>query len=243
MTDLILSEITWMGEGHCVIGLEALGDRYRSVRPMPPTGNAWPAPFGYQRGDVLQFRLARIPVTAPHVEDRRSTGILAKVRNLPEEELVDCLRRSEFGGELDGLFGCAVRESPRGGASACVEPTEAVRSICGCAFDNIRFRVFLEQVRAELTLASGETLRSLPIVDRDWNELFDWLRSTAGEELLKKLLNSTVRDYLLFHSNRLARIGLSRPFQGPCWLMLDSLFPGPGQHWEDNLPRNQRSEL
>jgi hypothetical protein len=40
---LILSDITEMGSGLCVIGIEQVGkNEFHSVRPMPPMGYAWP---------------------------------------------------------------------------------------------------------------------------------------------------------------------------------------------------------
>ncbi len=240
MTELILSEITLMRPGHCVIGLEQTPQGYRSVRPLPRAGNAWPSPFRHGRGERLRFQLTELPPVRPHVEDRQSSGTIAATDRVSEEALVGFLRQAEIGNVLQELFGCNVRESPMGGDSACVEPGEAVRSICGCDFQNIRFRAFPDRLRVALSLSSGETLPDLPVVDRDWNEFYsNVLGQMRGANLLtrvKRFFNSYVEEKVLEGPNRFARIGLTRPFEGCCWLMLDSLFPLPQTLWLDHLP-------
>ena len=51
MRDLILSDITVMGPGYCVIGLERVAqDAFRSVRPLPPRSYAWPSDISLRTG-------------------------------------------------------------------------------------------------------------------------------------------------------------------------------------------------
>lgn len=238
MTELILSEITRMQAGHCVIGLEKAGDRYRSIRPFPRVGHAWPKVFPHQRGDRLQFFLSEVFPTKPHLEDRPSTGLRGNPGRLPEAELVQCLRKAEQADRLNDLFGCPVTLR-RFRGNACVEPGQGTRSICGCDFLNLQLRLVGTEARAKLILPSGETLHDLPLVDRDWNEFIEGARGgmTGANQAqrLNRFLASRVPAILSSDPKRFARIGLSRPYEGGCWLMLDSLFPLPQQAWLEHL--------
>ena len=239
MKKLLISEITRMGPGFCVIGLEHEGQAFRSLRPLPPRVNAWRT-FPHKRGDILQFYLSTIPNSSPHVEDRFSTGVLGKASEVSEGDLVNYLRQAERAEELKYLFQCPVRENP-GGSGMYVEPNSGSRSICGCDLQNIRFRVFPRAVRATLLLLSGETLRDLPLVDRDWNEFIERaLQQAPGANRLQRLhrfLNETLATRVLADPKRFARIGLSRLHNKKHWLMLDSLFPLPQPAWLD--PRSE----
>ena len=239
MTELILSEITQMKWGHCVIGLERVGQGYCSIRPLPRFGNAWPSPFRHERGDRLQFYLSALPTERPHVEDRISSGTISAAGKVSKAELVNCLRQAEVAQELRELFGCEVHERRHRG-NVCTKPGQGIRSICGCHFLNIRLQRLSNELRAALTLPSGEALRDLPVVDRDWNEFIELAvnRIVGANQLqrLNRFFNFHLRDKLLNDPDRFARIGLSRPFKERCWLMLDSLFPLPRVAWLENLP-------
>jgi hypothetical protein len=247
MTDLILSEVTRMAPGHCVIGLESVGQGFRSIRPLPPRGWAWPSPFGYPRGTKLRFNLDCPPPEPPHTEDRPSTGILETMAGVSEAELVACLLVAEVADQLRDLFGCEIVDAPSGRLYTI--PGEGSRSICGCGFLNVRLeRVEKKmggkgerQTRAFLTLPSGETLRDIAVVDRDWNAFVERAetRITGANRLrrLNRFLQDRALENVLSEPNRFARIGLSRPFQAGCWLMLDSLFPLPKEDWLSELDR------
>jgi hypothetical protein len=154
--------------------------------------------------------------------------------------LVDLLQSAEVSVNLEGLFGCELHTDTQGG-NAWVEPRSATKSICGCRFTNIRFRVFGGpgdvNLRAKLVLQSGETLNSLPVVDRDWRRFFNNIVEGCSESRItpdpEVLLNRSIRAELMRTSYRFARIGLARgrPNGGKCWLMLDSLFPQPNASW------------
>ncbi len=238
MTKLLISDITRMRRGFCVIGLEHKGYVLRSIRPLPPTGNAWRR-FPYKRGDVLQFLLSALPTAVPHVEDSASTGIMGKTSQLPEGDLVGYLRRAEVAENARGLFACHVHENVRG-SGIFVEPNLASRSICGCEVQNIRFQLFPEAIRATLLLPSGETLRDLPVVDRDWVGFIRRVsRKIAGANRLQRanrFLNGRMMERLFTDTNQFARIGLTRLHNNRHWLMLDSLFPSPQITWLDGLP-------
>jgi hypothetical protein len=241
MTELIITEITLMRPGFCVIGLEEAGRSFRSIRPIPPIGYSWRT-FGYKRGDILRFDFASNVGSRPHVEDRNSTGVLGIVGRRTESDLLKYLRLAEVADQVEQLFGCEVRESPRGGPSVWVEPKEAKRSICGSRFDNIHFQVYPNRIRVSLSLPSGETLRGLPLVDRDWNgfakQCVERIGGTHARDELEQFLNSEIRGLILDGSRGFARIGLPRPDdKGCCWLMLDSLFPLPQSAWLDDLDR------
>jgi len=236
MTELILSEITRMAQGYCIIGLEPQGKAFRSVRPMPPRNYAWGHPWPHQRGDRLRFRLQSLPPVPPHVEDYRSAGAPDCPGKLPEGELLRCLRAAETARKTEELFGCALQTNPQGGGAAWVKAPEAKRSICGCEFRFVRFHWKLDRWRAELQLASGESLKSLPIVDRDWNDFLDDAARLGGsqspQERVRSFLNGPVAAAVWKDESRFARLGLARPNpQGVCWLMLDSLFPLPKREW------------
>jgi hypothetical protein len=238
MTEIILSEITRMQAGRCVIGLLQAGEHYRSVRPLPSRGHAWPGNFPYHRGDRLQFFLSEVFPAKPHLEDRPSTGVRGNPGRVPEEELVRCLRQAEMADRLKDLFGCPVTPR-RYGHNVCTEPGQGTRSICGCDFLNLCLRLLGTEVRAKLILPSGETLHDLPLVDRDWNEFIEaactQIRGANQVQRLNRFLTSRVPDILARDPKRFARIGLSRPYDGGCWLMLDSLFPLPQQAWLEHL--------
>jgi hypothetical protein len=179
----------------------------------------------------------------PHLEDQDTHGLAPAGKEVGEDELVDLLHCAEVSPDLEGLFGCELHTDTQAG-NAWVDPGSATRSICGCHFRNIRFRVFGDpgdlNLRARLVLQSGETLNSLPVVDRDWRRFFDNLvqsRPKCRTTLeLEAFLNRTIRNELLGARYLFVRIGLARgrPSEGKCWLMLDSLFPQPISTWLDS---------
>ncbi len=243
MPELILSDITIMGEGYCVIGLECTSDGwYRSVRPMPRRGFAWREPFPYRRGDVVMVRWVQTASSPPHFEDRQTTFDSPTGRHLAEVALVKCLERAEIADDLSGLFGCELQtDSPAG--NAWVSPDLACRSICGCHYNNIRFRIYVgptgTRVRARLTLPSGEVLYSLPVVDHEWGRFMNTELERNPNATTRShgetFLNGLVRGNILESQSSFARIGLARARSGEdkCWLMLDSLFPQPVDSWLD----------
>jgi len=245
MPELVLSDITVMGQGYCVIGLEkAAAEAYRSVRPMPPRAFAWREPFPFRRGDSVRFDPVPTTVSRPHVEDQQSRGLIHTRHSLSEQELVECLRRAEVSRNLSDLFGCPLQASDRGGRAFWVNPAEAKRSVCGCEYDNVRFRVFADpeglSLRAEISLCSGERISSVPVVDREWRRfvarLVGRIQRVDPLPLLGRFLNRSIALKLLAAPSRFARIGLPRPkADQQCWLMLDSLFPQPNESWLDLL--------
>jgi len=153
------------------------------------------------------------------------------------------LQRAEVSAELEGLFGCELHTDTSGG-NAWVDPSQADRSICGCLYKNLRFLVFQDPsrvtLRARLVLISGETLNSLPVVDREWrifmDEVVERLAKSQRPIDLDRYLNRIIRPKLLQVLHGFARIGLARADKGhKCWLMLDSLFPQPDVSWLDIL--------
>jgi hypothetical protein len=245
MPELILSDITVMGQGYCVIGLERLSpDSFRSVRPMPPWGFAWREPFPCRRGDVVTFQPVPTVAWKPHVEDQKSHGLSVTSRKLGQPELLECLQKAEMAPDLQNLFHCPVEAGAKGGGAVWVDPAHAQRSICGCAYNNLRFRLFPEErgfnLRAEIVLESNERVSSIPVVDREWRrfagELVQRIRRADPLPLAERFLNRVVGLKLLAEPRSLARIGLPRPREEPrCWLMLDSLFPQPEAAWLELL--------
>ncbi len=245
MPELILSDITLMGPGYCVVGLEKLSpDSFRSLRPMPPWGFAWRDPFSFNRGDCVHFQSRPTTATPPHMEDVRSFGLSETRLTFTEDELIGCLRKAELCSDLEHLFECPVRTHPGGGRALWVTPADARRSICGCEYDNLRFRLFPDPngftLRAEVVLSSNERISSIPVVDREWrhfaSQLMQRIRRSNPLPLAERFLNRSVCNKLLAMPQRLARIGLPRPREDKkCWLMLDSLFPQPKGPWLDEL--------
>jgi len=238
MPELLISEITRMADGFCVIGLMPTPTGFCSLRPMPRLGFAW-RPFPYRRADRVAFELALVPLAAPHLEDRQAASH-SRLGTVSEAELVDCLKRAEVASAARELFGCPIRPNPRRGPGLHVEPEEGSRSICGCAVENISFAFnFYPQrnIRASLRLESGDRLDSLPWVDHDWLRFADHLwkvsQGTANvRQRLQTFFNRRIREHLLSSSAPFARIGLTRPGDdGRCWLMLDSVFPLPRKKW------------
>lgn len=245
MRELILSDITEMWPGFCVIGVERVTqDLFRSVRPRPQSGNAWPITFPYGRGSVVQFTPAPTSALLPHIEDQNTQGLFSKAGGLTEIELVNFLRRAEISVDLNGLFEAELHNDTSGG-NAWVGPDSAARSICGCEYKNVRFRVFENPsdvtIRARLVLLSGETLNSLPVVDHEWrNLLYDFIKQHSKTRVpseFENFLNRSIRLKLLQSPHSFARIGLARakPNEERCWLMLDSLFPQPNASWLSGL--------
>lgn len=243
MIKLILSDITIMGAGYCVLGLEQTSpDSYRSVRPMPPFGFAWREPFPLSRGDQVNFVPRPTRTVVPHIEDKNSFGLSGTGSRLAEEALVLRLKKAEAASDLAGLFGCAPQTGSRGGGAFWVDPTAARRSVCGCDYESLQFRVFPEPnsftLRAELVMPSSERIKSIPIVDRDWRRFVENLvrrsRRTDPLPLIERFLNRVILLRMMSSPNRFARIGLPRPHEtGQCWLMLDSLFPQALESWLD----------
>lgn len=237
MTELLISEITLMGSGFCVIGLERNKDRFRSIRPIPRNSYAWNR-FPYRRGDHVAFDLSAMLVLPPHVEDRLAEND-RKRGSVAEIELVKCLKQAEVATSVRELFGCDVHASPYGGTAVYVDPRDGKRSICGCEIESISFsfRMYPKQVRAALALKSGESLQSLPVVDTQWVRFATDLESQAKDKpnfrlRVHSFFGSLVRKEIMSGPIRFARIGLSRSSRdGFCWLMLDSLFPLPKKEW------------
>ena len=242
MAELILSELTRMGQGFCIIGLEAQGQGYRSVRPMPARSYAWSASFPHRRGERLRFELTGGPAAAPHVEDRQSSGWVHPAGKVSEDELVRCLRSAEVAGRVVELFGCAPNVNRMGAGAGWVSPQQATRSICGCEYHSLRFVWKFDRWRAELGLASGDILRGLPIVDHEWSRFLETAAEALGPvnqaQRLGRLLNETVARRVCEAELRFARLGLARANpQQQCWIMLDSLFPLPRAEWLDGVGR------
>lgn len=239
MTELLISEITLMRRGFCVIGLERNKERFCSLRPIPRNSYAWNR-FPYGRADLVAFDLSAMLVLPPHIEDRLARND-AKRGSVTEAELVKCLKQAEVATSVKGLFGCDVHSSPHGGAAVYVDPKDGKRSICGCEVESInfsfRFYPKQKQIRAALALKSCESLQSLPVVDVEWHGFAADLTNQANDKpnfqpRLQSFFDSFVRDQIISSPIRFARIGLSRSSRdGFCWLMLDSLFPLPKKAW------------
>lgn len=245
MRELILSDITEMGLGLCVIGIERVGkNEFRSVRPIPPSGHSWPLPFDGQRGSFVRFEPWATSATRPHVEDQNTHGLTAGGNSLDQDELVDLLQHAEISESSEGLFGNGLSSDQLGG-NAWVPSDSASRSICGCNYANLRFRVYIDAGKVKLVamvaLASGEVLHSLPVVDRAWRqfvaELVYRLPKLPPRNQLDAIFNRFIRPRVMDEPVHFARIGLPRPKQAndKCWLMLDSLFPQPDLEWLDEL--------
>ena len=91
------------------------------------------------------------------------------------------------------------------------------------------------ELRATLVLPSGEVLRDLPVVDRDWRDFTDAaLSAQRGANVavrLERFLNSQFHYKMLSCPHHYVRVGLTRPYRDVCWLMLDTLFPLPKPDW------------
>lgn len=240
MTDLLISDITRRGRSFCVIGLEHDRRRYASVRPLPTHGVAW-SRFPYSRGQILRAQLENIPVTRPHVENKRMQGPVELVRSVSATELVDALKSAEFD-NVDDLFLTPILHNSDGGAGF-IRPGTGSRSICGCAPVALRFSLrFYDQdrkIRAELELPSGEKLFRLPLVDRDY---FHFITSALGPNptqqkitAIQEAVNAYVANGLQEDDLFLVRIGVAGSWapegrdEAVCWLMLDSIFPPPDE--------------
>jgi hypothetical protein len=237
MTKLLITEITRMGPAFCVIGLQREKEKIQSIRPVPSSANGW-RHFPNRRGEILEFSLAPFPGTTPHVEDRVSTQGFRKSSLISEEESVTFLRKAEYSESLSGLFGCAVHENKKGSGLYAI-PSEARRSICGCDTQNLRLELCGNELRATLVLKSGEVLRDLPVVDRDWRDFVDVaLAPCLGanrSSRLERFLNSKFHYKIMSCPHHFIRLGLTRPFHDLCWLMLDTLFPLPQREWLEEL--------
>jgi hypothetical protein len=234
-TELIVSDITRMGRGFCIIGIEPFYQGYRSVRPLPPASFSWPVSFASHRGDRLQFNLAPAEKIRPHVEDLQSAGVLAHVGRASEEDLLACLRRAEMAARVSQLFGCPLKPGRTG---ASVHAPKARRSICGAEASRIRLKWEASQLRAHVALASGDVLPDLPVVDRSWhNFLEEVVREMAGAnrgQRLNRALDARLQSVTSFF----VRLGLTRPHPprfGRCQVMVDTLFPLPRKSWVGEL--------
>jgi hypothetical protein len=233
MSKLLITEITRMGPAYCIIGLQHENERIQSIRPVPSFSNGWPH-FPHHRGDILECALTPFPGAKPHVEDRVSTRGFKRISAVPEAETVVYLRKSELAQRLVDLFGCAIQENKKG-SGLYANPREAQRSICGCQTQNLRLELCANELRATLALPSGELLRDLPVVDRDWRDFVDAAlaegRGANRTARLERFLNSHFHYKIMSCPHHFIRLGLTRPFHDLCWLMLDTLFPLPRREW------------
>lgn len=233
MNKLLITEITRMGPALCVIGLHREKEKIHSVRPIPATAHSW-MHFPYQRGDVLRCELIPSKGAKPHVEDRVSTRGFQKDSNVAEPEIVTYLRKAELAHSLSELFGCALHAN-KSGSGLYAFPAEAKRSVCGTQTRNLRLELYANELRATLALASGEVLRDLPVVDRDWRNFVEAaLEPSRGPNRaarLERFLNSAFHYKILSCTHHFVRLGLTRPYHELCWLMLDTLFPLPQGDW------------
>jgi len=233
MTRLLITEVTRMGPAFCVIGLQRDKEKIHSVRPVSPNTNGW-RHFPHQRGDVLQCELTPFCGAKPHVEDRVSMRGFQKDSSVSEAETVTYLKKAEIAHSLLELFGCPVHPN-KSGSGLFANPPEAKRSICGTETRNLRLEFCANELRATLVLSSGEVLRDLPVVDRDWRDFIDAaLAGSRGANRLGRLerfLNSQFHYKILSCPHHFIRLGLTRPFHEVCWLMLDTLFPLPKPEW------------
>jgi hypothetical protein len=243
MAEVIISDVTIMRDGYCVIALEEVAPNlFRSVRPRPMWGFAWRPPFPHRRGDHVDCDLLPLKdAHAPHIEDLQR-GILTPIdRKTGEADLIRCLRQAEFAENLHELFGADLHTS--GGGNAWVIPGEASRSICTIRYKSIWFQLIQNpeglRMRARMGFFSGESLRSLPVVDVEWQRFIETAfgpRIPAGE-IKSATLNLNRALYPRFRGSprAFARIGLAREAAGKCWLMLDSLFPQPQEGWLNRI--------
>jgi hypothetical protein len=245
MRELILSDITEMGTGQCIVGLEQVGkNSYRSVRPLPRVRFAWPVELSCRRGSFARFEPVPTSAVRPHIEDQNTQGLTLTGEPLGEDELVDLLQHAETSENTERLFGCGLYSDQLGGNS-WVPPASATRSICGCGYTNMRFRTYVDgdKVRlvAMLALPSGEVLHSLPVVDWVWRQFLAALMQRGPKRPARRELdavfNKSVRARVMDSPAHFVRIGLPRPKldESKCWLMLDSLFPQPDFTWLDSL--------
>jgi hypothetical protein len=233
MTKLLITEITRMGPAFCIIGLEREKNRIRSVRPVTATANSW-MHFPYHRGDVLQCDFAPFSGSQPHDEDRLAMRGFQKESAVPEPEVVIYLRQAEIATSLEDLFGCVLHEN-KTGSGLFAKPSEAKRSVCGTVTQNLRLELCANELRATLALSSGEVLRDLPVVDRDWRDFVEAaLAISRGANRLARLerfLNAQFQSKVLSCPYHFIRLGLTRPYHDLCWLMLDTLIPLPKHDW------------
>src|SRR5260370_39688944 len=101
-TELLISEITVMGPGFCVLGLERGTQGFRSLRPIPRSAYSWPA-FAYKRGDKVAFDLPHIPPMRPHTEDRRAENHRT-LRSLAELERLQRHKHAADAASVEDLF-------------------------------------------------------------------------------------------------------------------------------------------
>jgi hypothetical protein len=230
---LLITEITYMGPMFCVIGLKRDGTDIRSIRPVCPSNHGWRY-FPYQRGDVLRCELAQLATAQPHLEDRVCSSGFHKEAAIAEAETVTYLRKAELAGTLPELFGCTLHENKRG-SGLFAQPLQARRSICGTETRNLRLELCGGELRATMALRSGEVLRDLPVVDRDWR---DFVTAALAERRgpnrlarLERFLNSQFQYKILSCPHHFIRLGLTRPYKDVCWVMLDTLYPLPASEW------------
>ena len=80
----------------------------------------------------------------------------------------------------------------------------------------------------------------MPLVDRDWYEFILLARARISgadsRQRVEQFLNHTLHQRMLESADNFARIGIARADEnGCCWLMLDSLFPGPRKEWLEEV--------
>jgi hypothetical protein len=81
---------------------------------------------------------------------------------------------------------------------------------------------------SKVVFFSGEVVRDLPVVDRDWLDFtgaaLAEYRGANRAARLERFLNSQFRYKIMSCPHHFVRIGLTRRYREVCWLMLDTLF-------------------
>jgi hypothetical protein len=125
------------------------------------------------------------------------------------------------------LFGAPLEPSPFGGGARWVAPDTATRSIASArasALEVVQVNPAEGTIRARIALASGDVIGSVKVVDETWRHWVHDRRDGKSDVVLDELRNAW-QSAAPGGRPSVLRIGLSRPLDGRCWLMLDTVLP------------------
>lgn len=226
--EILITDVTQMREGRvCVAGLDTQLDCIRLE--IPPTGVAYENLF--QDEDVIIRPRAVVKVFAeplvcipPHIEDHHWSQIEAVefLRYTPSDKWQKVLEKTART-SLNEIFGYPIhlgKNIPQG-----IEGTCSLGTLKAAIIEDFYIRDRDDgalQYRTVFQDRSGETF-DVPINDLSFLSYVEWrVKQGDNHEAILGELLTQFQCYPLW-----LRVGLTRPFQGWCWVQVTGFYSQP----------------